>query len=365
MNIAWFIFIAFIVIGIQGYIYSKWGLARIHYSRYFSEKAVFEGEKVEMVDEISNRKLLPVPWLRLESKINANLQFEKQSNLDNEIDSGEYHRTLFSLMPYQKVRRRQSVTCTKRGYYRFETVSLTAGDAFGIGESFKSVESAAEITVYPKLVAMEDIPLPTHSWLGDIIVRRWIMEDPFLTAGAREYSYGDPMNAINWKATARTSQLQVSKKDFSADHHLMIYINFNQTNDIWLPIIDGDALEKALSYAASIAQYTIANGISTGFGCNAYTNEKKKTPIRIEPESSKQQLMHIFETIARTQIATSTYFDYFLRDDIEQHRQGTDILLIATYVSDDTKKLLKQLEDNGNSVEILMLDVDAKYEQAM
>ena len=187
----------------------------------------------------------PVPWLRLESKISANLQFEKKSQLDNEIDSGDYHRTLFSLMPYQKVRRRQSLTCTKRGYYRFETVSLTTGDAFGISDSFKSVQSAAEITVYPQLVAMEDIPLPAHSWLGDMIVRRWIIEDPFLVSGVRDYSYGDSMNSINWKATARTNRMQVSKKDFSADHNLMIYINFNQTTDIWMPIIDEQTLGKS------------------------------------------------------------------------------------------------------------------------
>ena len=59
MNIAWFIVITFIIMGIQGYIYNKWGLSRIQYTRSFNEKAVFEGEKVEMIDEISNRKLLP------------------------------------------------------------------------------------------------------------------------------------------------------------------------------------------------------------------------------------------------------------------------------------------------------------------
>ncbi|MBS4223241.1 DUF58 domain-containing protein [Lederbergia citrea] len=364
MNIAWFIFITFVIAGIQAYIYGKWGLARIQYTRSFNEKAVFEGERIEMIDEISNRKLLPVPWLRLESKISADLQFQRQSDLDNEIDSGDFHRTLFSLMPYQKVKRRQHLTCTKRGFYQFQTVSLSTGDVLGIGETFKSVPSPAEIIVYPPLLPMKDIPLPAHSWLGDIIVRRWIIEDPFLTSGVRDYSYGDPLNSVNWKATARTNRLQVSKRDFSADHHLMIYINFNQNEDIWRPIIDEPLLEKALTYAASIAQYAIANGISTGFGCNAYFDEMKKEPIRIEPENSKQQLAHLFETMAKVKIGTSTFFDYFLRDDVERKMQGTDILLITSIVTIKMKEMIKKLEAEGNSVEVLMLESEFAHQKA-
>src|SRR5690625_3278133 len=194
MSIAWFIFVTLVVVGLQSFVYERWGLSHIKYTRSFSEVAVVEGEEIEMVDEISNKKLLPVPWLRLESKISKFLQFQTQSDTDHKIDHGGFHRTLFSLMPYQKVRRRQYLTCTKRGYYHFENVDISTGDVFGFGEIFKSIKASAEIIVYPRLVALEDIPLPSHSWLGEIVVRRWIIEDPFLTSGVRDYHYGDPLN---------------------------------------------------------------------------------------------------------------------------------------------------------------------------
>ena len=115
MSIPWFILITVAIIIGQSFIYSTWGLSRIQYQRIFSKHTVFEGEEIEMIDEISNKKLLPIPWLRLESKIHASLKFSKASSQDNDIDSDEFHRTLFSLMPYQKVKRRQKLTCTKRG----------------------------------------------------------------------------------------------------------------------------------------------------------------------------------------------------------------------------------------------------------
>ncbi|KRG14994.1 hypothetical protein ACA30_07310 [Virgibacillus soli] len=365
MNIAWFIVMTIIVIIGQVFVFDRWGLTKIYYRRSFSKEAVFTGESIEMVDEISNKKLLPVPWLRLESKIAANLEFQKRSQLDNDVHAGgDFHRTLFSLMPYQKVRRRQTLTCQKRGYYRFQTVSLTTGDIFGFGQVFKSVPSKAEIIVYPRLVSMDEIPLPTHSWLGDVVVRRWIMEDPFLTAGVREYSAGDPLNTINWKATARAQALQVSQKDFSADHHLMIYVNFNQTEDIWRPIVDETLMETAISYAATIAQYALDNGIDTGFGCNSYFDEMDKQPIRIDPATGAQHLQYLLETMAKLKIGSSTYFDFFLKDEVEREVEGIDILIITAIVTEKMSEYIKQLEARGNSVEILELELVQPLRQA-
>src|SRR5690625_2634272 len=135
MSITWFIFVTLIVIALQSYIYSKWGLSRVQYTRSFSEVAVFEGEEIKMIDEIANKKLLPIPWLRLETKINENLQFKGQNKVAqgsdqehsqrSEIIHGNYHRMLYSLLPYQKIRRKQYLVCTKRGFYHFENADLS------------------------------------------------------------------------------------------------------------------------------------------------------------------------------------------------------------------------------------------------
>src|SRR5699024_9228119 len=150
----------------------------------------------------------------------------------------QFHKSLFSLKPYKKITRWHDVTCLKRGDYRMETVTMTSGDPLGFNPKHRVINvSNANILVYPNLVPLGDIPFPTHSWMGYITVRRWIVEDPFLTAGVREYTHGDSMNAINWKATARTGNLQVNKKDFTADPHLMIYLNFDDIEeDIWKPV---------------------------------------------------------------------------------------------------------------------------------
>ncbi len=360
-SLAWFIFITLIVIGVQAYIYGKWGLTGITYKRSFSERAVFAGEEIEMVDELVNEKILPLPWVRLESRISHHLEF-----IDEDLQGrGDLHRTLFSLLPYQKIRRRQPLICLKRGHYQFDRVEISTGDPFGYGEDFIRKPSPAEVIVYPSLTAIEDIPLPSHNWLGEVIVRRWIMEDPFLTAGVRDYTAGDSLNTINWKATARTNQLQVTKKDFSADHYLMIYVNFNQTGDIWLPVVDEDLLEKALSYAASIADFSISKGVSTGFGCNSYIGKKSMNTIRIEPENSQQQLMYILETMAKLNLDANKSVSVFLEEDIENEVSGKDILIITSTVSNKMKAQIETLKSFGNAVEIITMESETtiKYQQ--
>ncbi|WP_062047019.1 DUF58 domain-containing protein [Bacillus sp. JCM 19034] len=356
MSIAWLIFITVIFFFLQGVIYVRWGLAKIDYHRTFSQATAYVGEEIELIDEIANKKLLPVPWVRLESKINKNLQFGQVEGTSR----GEMHRTLFSLMPYQKIKRRQKVLCTKRGYYQFETVSMSTGDAIGFDEAFKTVHSSAAVTVFPKIREKEDIPLPAQSWVGEIMVKRWIIEDPFLVAGVREYSTSDPMHTINWKATARTGKMQVNQYDYTADLCLMIYVNFDQTEDKWRPIVNEDTIERALSYAASIAHYSIDQGIATGFGCNSYlvTNRDKKESIRITPGNGHSHLTFMLDHMAKAHTDISSLFYEFLEEDVTRQREKTDFLIITNVITEKVKHHITILEKQGHSVETLLLEDD-------
>ncbi|GAE95171.1 hypothetical protein JCM21714_4385 [Gracilibacillus boraciitolerans JCM 21714] len=364
MNIAWVIVVLLIIIFMQGIIYSKFGLKGITYKRAFSQDTVFEGgETIEMVDEIANKKLLPIPWIRLESKMSPHLLTHSENAQDKE--EGEiFHRTLFSLLPYQKITRRHQLIGSKRGYYPLNTVSVTTGDGIGFGEVFDSFEASTAVTVYPAIVPLEEIPLPSHSWLGgDITVKRWIVEDPFLQAGIREYQQGDPLNAINWKATARTQELQINKKDYTADHHLMIYVNFDSNEDIRMPIEQPKIVEKGLSYAASLANYTIEQGISTGFGCNGYyvepftnSTDRIKPSVRVAPSNSGQQIGYIFDAIAKVEMDRSRNFRAFLQEDVEQGLTKTDIIIFSLRRTEKMNRQIAYLEELGNAVEVVLLE---------
>lgn len=353
MSIQWFIFVAAFIIILQGFIFKKYGLKKIRYTRYFNVPAIFEGQEVEMVEVISNEKLLPVPWLRVESKISAFLQFQKQFNLD--IQHQQFHKSLFSLTSYMRITRRHRIKCLKRGCYYLNSVAMTCGDLFGFQDASRVFSLDAQLLVYPKLMRVEDIPLPYHSWQGDVTVRRWIVDDPFMVSGVREYTYSDPLNRINWKATARTGKLKVHNLDFTANPRLMIYLNVDISENMWDAVTEPERIEKGISYTASIAQYAISRGIEVGFGSNGYLIDQKDEPVRIQPRCSSEHLVSIFETLSKLIIARSVTFFTFLEQDLAKGVTGMDFLIITSYVSERMRGQIKRLEEYGNAVEFLWL----------
>ena len=98
MSLGWFLFIMVAVLYLQSRIYTKWGFKGLTYERSFNTNAVFEGEEALMVERIRNKKLLILPWLRIESKIDPSLKFSQTADLS--IKHDEFHNSIFSLMPY-------------------------------------------------------------------------------------------------------------------------------------------------------------------------------------------------------------------------------------------------------------------------
>lgn len=359
MGIHWFILVTLVVVFIQGTIYKRIGLSRLTYSRYFSTRAVYEGEEVEMVERIANFKLLPLPWVRLESSIHAHLHFRHQANLD--ISSGQIyqnHKSLFSLMSYTQITRRHTIRCRKRGWYFLNSAAITYGDLLGMQSKTTDIKLSAELLVYPQPYPIENIPLPSHSWQGDITVKRWIVEDPFMISGIRDYRSGDPLHHINWKATARSGHLQVHKREYTADHRLLLLLNFEVTEKMWDAVTEPELIEKGISYAASISQYAISHGVETGFGCNGYTIDKPREPVKVSAMNGTDHLTAIFETMAKLVIARSIPFDTFLEQEVEAGTSNADILLITPFVSDKMQQQIKRLKERGNAVEILPLRED-------
>ncbi|MFC5451360.1 DUF58 domain-containing protein [Paenibacillus aestuarii] len=356
MGISWIVLIAVVLGLVQHQLFARFGLARVRIDRTFSTGRCHAGEEVVMVETIVNRKLAPVPWLRLESTIHTGLRFGQQTNL--EISSGaifQNHRSLFSLMPFTKIVRRHQVLCVKRGWYKLETTAVSIGDFFGLQAAGRTQRLNLELLVYPQLARWEDIPLPSSRWQGDITVKRWIVQDPFLTSGVREYRYGDTMSSIHWKATARSQRLQVFNRDFTADPRLMLIVNSQITETMWDAVTDPELVERGLSYAATLAEYAVSQGIPVGFGYNGWVQDESGTPVYLAPEGGTPHLEAMFETMAKLAISCCRTFHDYLDQWIQDDGSPMDIVLITPFVAADIEASMAKLEARGHAVSIVPL----------
>ncbi|RCX18172.1 uncharacterized protein DUF58 [Fontibacillus phaseoli] len=348
----WFIVTVFLILFLLARIYQRWSLTNVKYTRYFTKAAVFEEESLEMVEVISNAKPLPLPWLRLESSMAAGIMFGRQKNLDVYAgDIYQNHISLFYLRPYRQITRRHQLSCPRRGLYRLESATLTTGDPLGIVKKVRQFTLNLELLVYPRILALEEFPLPNHSWLGELSVRRWIVEDPFLTSGIREYRSGDALKSINWKATARTGNMQVHQRDYTADHRLVICLNVETSETMWRNILEPERIELGIRFAASVASYALQNGIETGLMCNGRLMDGPRDPIRIEPSGDGGQLEWLLGTLARVMLDRSVSMSRLLEEAVEAGTTDTDYLIISCHQGEKLRVQAELLQRNGNGIE--------------
>ncbi len=337
---------------IQHAVLKCFGLRGLKYTRHFARKTAFEGEKTELVEIIRNDRPLFIPWLRAESRISPHLRFGRQENLS--VSGERFHRSIFTLRPYQQITRRHIVHLNHRGAYDAGNVALTLGDIAGMDGGEIELYTPAEILVYPRLLSSEEMPLPVSRLQGDLIVRRHLMSDPFLISGIRPYQQGDQQRDIHWPATARTGNLQVKTHDYTADTRLLVIINSQMSENQWGDLMDyeQDVIENAISMAASLCVRVLRAGVAAGFAANMPMGKNDSTTLLL-PERHAAREEELLSAFARLEIRRTRNFYSFLED--LSFLRGTDILLLSAYTSPGVEEKLSQLRLLGNTVTLYLM----------
>lgn len=341
---------------LQAWVYGRWSVSRIRYTRQFNMSACYAGDTVELVEVIENYKPIPVFWLRVESTLDAALRFDTEEKM--EIHQGkrtQYHKSLFTLGPYRRIRRKHKVLCAKRGIYKLASVSVVAGDLLGMHEKQQTYPVKAALTVYPQVVPMEDVPLPSHGWQGDVTVRRWIVEDPFMIAGVRDYRSGDPMKHIHWKASAKTGSLQVYQHDYTAEQRLVVYLNVEDKETTRDLVHDEELIEKGISYAATLVSEAVQQGLQVGFGHNGINPDEPMSVRKLPIGGGREHLLAILEEMARIELRCGLLFPDFLEADIADANEQRDYILITAHLSTALSERIARLQRSGHSVQVLRL----------
>ncbi len=353
----WVLALALLFFGLlQRWLLVRFGLRGLIYQRRFSRAAAFEGEEAELIEVIRNDRSFFVPWLRAESRISPFLRFGRQDNLS--VRGERYHRSIFTLRPFQQITRRHKVRLAHRGAYDAGNVSLTMGDLLGISSEGTELYTPARSLVYPKLLEEKDLPLPVSRLQGDLIVRRHLVSDPFLVNGIRGYQAGDAVRDIHWPATARMGSLQVKTHDYTADTKLLVLINAQMTEDQWGDLMDyeQELIERAISIAATVCVRVLRAGVAAGFAANMPLDGGEE-PAVYPPERYNAREEELLSAFARLKILRCRNFLSFL-DDLSFLR-GTDILLLSAYVSQSVEEKIDQLRFQGNTVTVYRLIKEA------
>lgn len=332
---------------------SKFVLKGLTCTRAFSRPAVFEGEEGEMIEVVRNDRPMIVPWLRVESYISPHLQIGSQDNLH--VADSMYYCSLFSLMPYQQVKRRHKVKFLHRGAYDLGNASLTAGDMLGLSQSTHEQAMSVPVLVYPRLLDERDIPEPLSRLLGETIAQRQLLTDPFLVRGIRPYLPGDPVRDIHWPATARTGETMLRVHDHTAQTRLLVVINAQRTANQWgdriMEYEEGE-MEHMISMAATLCVKALRAGLPAGFAANMPLDKGEDSVILL-PSGGSAREEELLTAFARLTIRRTLRFPTFLES--LNSCSGMDMLVLSCYDSEEIQSAMNTLRRAGNNVHLHVL----------
>jgi len=327
-------------------IYGKFGLYGITYRVYLSEREAYEGDEIEIIEEVVNQKLLPIPWLKSEIYTSSWLDFAGTAS--NEAAKARFAPSVFALRPYQKCVRKWRVKCLKRGVFRLDDTTIVTCDIFGFVNNSAKIKVDEYITVLPRPLDIADEAYADKNFIGDDITRRFICPDPFLISGTREYTGSEPLSRVHWNATAKRGGLMVYNNDYTTECGVLIAINMQKREGgKVIPAYYGD-VEYYIKLAAAILDQCARSGFRAGFFSNGGGNPDNDggsessvyipaCPVRKFGEILRG-LAALDEKECRTDFAAS-----FRRVDLSDY---TDVVVITPYLSESVVAALKNTRLN-------------------
>ncbi|MGQ9676077.1 MAG: DUF58 domain-containing protein [Chloroflexota bacterium] len=341
------------------WLWDRYCLDKVEYRRELSQKRAFFGEEIQLVVEMVNRKPLPLAWLEAQDEIPSDLKPLKGSISPSYRPERSLLLNLVSLRWYERVRRHYRIRCDTRGYHTFGPAQLSSGDIFGFNTKKLEVPGEDFLLVYPKVVPITQLGLPSKDPFGDFKTRQWIFEDPLYTAGVREYAYGDSPRRIHWKATARSQHLQVKLYEPRTTYRLALFLNLNTAGPYWWwQGYSEELLELAITTAASVANWAVEQGYQVGLYINSHPRQSDQR-VELAPSRDPEQLTHILEALAKAIPFAALPLETLLRLHARSLPYGTTVAVVTAKLSDAIVTELLGLKSAGHQVALLLIGNDA------
>jgi len=304
----------------------------------FASKEAFEGDSMYLLQELSNKKILPLPWILMRYQVSKHLVFDDAVDTSAEFRS---QNALFSVMMYQSVRRRLRFVCGKRGFYRLRNVNVTCNNLLHTKRFVDSYQCNSELTVFPRILQdLDELDMVYKSLDAAMLSNSLINPDPFEFKGIREYSPTDPLRNVNFKASAVAQQLMVNIYAPTAAKRLEIVLNV----DHYTKYPNYELYEQGIRMAATVASRYINEDVRVSFftnGADVYMGNQ----IKISGGNSSAHLHSILEGLARV--------DVFFRAAplVPQLYELTDsdvvYLIISSYHGKDFVQALEDMQARG------------------
>ncbi len=340
----------FILTGGISRLWNKYCLHRIEYRRSLSHNQVFFGDEVVYEVEIANRKLLPLPWIQIDDELPEQVTLLKGKTTAT-LEDRTILTNMFPISWYHRVKRRFPMLCKQRGCFLFGPTKIRSGDLFGFFRKEIAIDKVDYLFVYPRLLPLDKLGIPSKQLFGDIRIKQHLFQDPVLTAGVRDYRPGDSLKRIHWKSSARLNRLQTRIFEPTTTVDLSLFLDVRTTESPhWGSVFQ--LQELGIIAAASIAQYALNSGFRIGLYINQITRFSEGL-VRVPHSQHPEQLTRILEALAQIHQVESRPVSRFIREEVRHLPWGSSLVVISAQANEELVNTLLDMKRLGHSVSLI------------
>lgn len=307
------------------------------------------GEIITWHGTVENHSRLPIPFVRLIQ----NFPTDTELHAHNRWIRSHYKKSVyqwyveekFSIKSWQSVTRSVSFSLPRRGVYPIGEHRMSAGDLLGIQEGTKH-GGGKTLVIIPQRSRNYRSMEALGGFLGDVSVRRFILEDPILTVGFRDYTGAEPMKAVSWTRTAIAGKLQVKQFDHTAEQTVTVLLDVDGAS--------GEVLEECFRLTRSVCEELEKRKIPYGFRTNGNLNSPVGKIFSLAEGLGGQHLDTILYALGRADNTCFRSLRSLAREALRQRKLNEAYVVITPGVTDQTMEVLKWLESSaGNPVCVL------------
>lgn len=335
------------------WLWARYALRRVTYTRTLSAGRVYAGESVLMEISVTNAKPVALPWLLIEDRLDSYLEAR---NVDAENTGKEWEiRHSLSVGWYERVRWKYSLECPRRGYHRVGPALLRSGDPFGFYEQEEPVPGHIGVLVYPRLLPVEELDLSSWFPFEGHRSTPGAVPDLLNVVGARPYAEHDTLREVHWRASARSTQLHSKVLRPTTEPSVLIFLDLASSRHAWEGI-DVEAVERAISTAATLAHRVHAAHWALGLHVNGLRSGTRQR-VRIGTARGDGALAGIMDVLARVPPYPTVPFADLLRAERRHVPPGATVVAVTAVSSLPVADQVELYRRSGHNT--LLLDVAA------
>lgn len=237
--------------------------SKIKYTFMIDKEEIDAGETVSMRYRFFNHsKSIPANYVEVSHDMKINNKDEIFTNTS-------------SIPPLDEFLFEKNIKMKKRGIYDLGKCNLKTRDVFGIFEIQKNFNPKVTLTVLPKVFEIREIKIPPSENYGPEQRNNSLSDDYTTIDKIRKYLPGDSHKKINYKITARFSEIFINEfESYSRSSAVLFLDGFKQG---YLSDKEGEVEDKLIEMISSMAKFFV----------------KRKVPVLYMDSTAKRKYMEI------------------------------------------------------------------------